>query len=477
MARIAAAVADRRIRAVDAVEEALRRIASDDGVLGTVVALRADQARAEAEALDEALAGGAVPGPLAGVPVLVKDLEDVAGMPTRKGSMLLAEAGPATADGLAPERLRRAGALVVGKSALPEFATEGFTASALTGVTRNPWDLALSPGGSSGGSGAALAAGLVPVATATDGGGSIRIPAAFCGLVGLKPTRGVVPRRPAPDWIDLSTDGPLATTVADVRLLLSVLAGAEPGDAEAWPGHGVPRSRFPLAGPARIVVADRTAPVGPLPGPVAASFRAAVAQFVGLFPAARVVHLDPAGTGAANDSETDLDTGDDWATLATAEHVSALGRAWVVAGIERMTPAVQEFLGHGLGVSIDAYLAARRRRFDHVRRLDRLLGDDAVLLTPTVAAAAFLADGRLDAQARPGSLPPEVYSTELQNLTGHPAVSVPAGSCGPLPFGLQVTGPRYSDGWLLDLAAAFEAAHPWQRQAPGYRPFDVPGMN
>ena len=470
------AVARRRVTAVAAVEEALRRIAAGDGgpvgtALGAVCAMCPDAALRQAEELGRALDAGASPGPLAGVPVLVKDLEDVAGLPTRKGSLLLADAPPARADGLVPARLRAAGAIVVGKTTLPEFATEGFTASLLTGVTRNPWDRALSPGGSSGGSAAALAAGFVPVATATDGGGSIRIPSAFCGLVGLKPTRGVVPRHPAPDWIDLSTDGPMATTVGDLRLLLSVIAGAGPGaegDAEAWPGRGIPPYAGPFA-PRRVLVAERTTDVGPLPADVAASFSAAADAFTALFPEAAVVHLDPSPSGG----DLGLDPGGDWLTLGTADHVSALGRAFVEAGLDRMTPAARAFLRHGLRVGIDDYLAARRRRFALVAAFDRLLGDDAVLLTPTVACASFTAEGRLRPGDAPGPLPSSAYSTELQNLTGHPAISLPAGRCGPLPFGLQVTAARYADGWLLDLAAAWERAHPWPRNAPGFTAFDV----
>jgi Asp-tRNA(Asn)/Glu-tRNA(Gln) amidotransferase A subunit family amidase len=169
-------------------------------------------------------------GVLAGIPMLVKDLEDLRGSPTRKGSISLHDVAPATTNGVVPERLLRAGAVAVGKSTLPEFAIEGFTSSRLTGVTRNPWNLEYSPGGSSGGSAAAIAAGLVGLATATDGGGSVRIPASFCGLLGLKPTNGVIGRWPAPDWIDYSTDGPLATSCDDLRLLLDVLRGPVAGD-------------------------------------------------------------------------------------------------------------------------------------------------------------------------------------------------------------------------------------------------------
>jgi Asp-tRNA(Asn)/Glu-tRNA(Gln) amidotransferase A subunit family amidase len=466
---LAEAVGGRRVRAVAAVEEALRRIAADDGPLNSVAALRADEALAEAAAVDAALDAGRPAGPLAGVPVLVKDLEDVTGMPTRKGSLLLADVAPAERDGLATERLRGAGAVVVGKSTLCEFAAEGHTSSPLTGITRNPWDRTSSPGGSSGGSGAAISAGLVPVATGTDGGGSIRIPSAFCGLVGIKATRGVVPRRPTQDWLDLSTDGPMATTVADLRLLLGVWAGAEPGDPEAWPGSGVPAVPGPLAGrpPARVVVAPRTSDQGPLPADVAQAFAAASAAFTALFPQAAVAAVDPA------DGSLGLDLGHDWATLAAADHVGSLGRAWVEERLDRMSPYARDLLGYGLHVTIDDYVAARRRRFGFTRVLDLLLGDDGVLLTPTVAVGRILADGRLSEDAPYDGLPGEIYSTELQNLTGHPAVSLPAGQIGAVPFGLQVTGPRYADGWLLELAERWEQAYPWPRQAPGYAPFQV----
>src|SRR6266540_3970054 len=170
-------------------------------------------------------------------------VEDVEGMPTTFGSLLFKDAPPASADGLVTGRLRAAGAIVVGKTNLPEFAAQGYTTNSLFGVTRNPWALRWSPGGSSGGSGAALAAGMVPLATATDGGGSIRIPAALCGLAGIKPSGGLIGRRPIPDWIDLSTDGPLATSIEDLRLLLALEAGPVVGDPTALPTGWRPAGR------------------------------------------------------------------------------------------------------------------------------------------------------------------------------------------------------------------------------------------
>ena len=454
----------RRVSAVDAVTEALARVARLDGTLNAVVALRADEALAEAEALDRALDAGAPTGRLAGVPVLVKDLEDLRGMPTRKGSLLLADAPPAAADGLVPARLRAEGAIPIGKTALPEFAIEGHTANLLTGVTRNPWSPRHSPGGSSGGSAVAVASGMVPVATATDGGGSIRIPASFCGLVGIKPTRGLVGRSPVPDWIDLSTDGPFATTVADLRLLLDVEAGAVPGDPEAAPGTGIRGGTVAAPVPSVVHLAHRTSDLGPLPDDVAAHFDRVARDVVGLL-ATRFDVITP-GT-LFQDGDPDLD----WFTLAAAEHVSSLGRAWVEAGLDRMHPSSQEFLGYGLSVGVDAYLAARRRRFGYTAVVDRLLGEDGVLVTPTVAVAHVEADGRLTPEDEVAWLPARAYSTALQNITGHPAVTLPAGLLDGVPFGLQVTGPRYSDAWLLDIAARWEEAFPWPRVAPGYTEF------
>jgi Asp-tRNA(Asn)/Glu-tRNA(Gln) amidotransferase A subunit family amidase len=456
------AIASRRVSAEEVVREALKRIERLDPPLNAVVALRAEEALAEARSLDRVKGASQSTAPLAGVPVLVKDLEDVAGMRTTQGSVLFADAPPAKEDGLVPFRLRAAGAIVVGKTNLPEFACEGYTSNLLFGTTRNPWALDWSPGGSSGGSAAALAAGMVPIATATDGGGSIRIPAAFCGLVGIKPTNGVVGRRPIPDWIDFSTDGPFTTTAADLRLLLSVESGPVPGDPTALP---IP---FPAAGkrPSRMYAAPRLNGVGPLPHPVAAAFEAA---------------LEAAGEAFGADIERvetealwpDGGPTDEWVVLASVEHVHRMSREFVQANLDRMHPSARSFMEFGLGVSIDDYMAARRRRFEYVRQVDELLGADAVILSPTVAAAGFLADGRLTPQDEPGMLPSDVYNTEVANITGVPAISLPAGFFpNDVPFGLQIMAPRFRDGLLLDLADVWEEKRPWPRVAQGHDSFE-----
>ena len=453
----------RRVSSQQLVERSLERISRLDGPLNAVVALRAELALGEARALDERVAAGGDPGPLAGLPVLVKDLEDVAGMRTTRGSALFAGAPAATRDGLTPARLRAAGAIVVGKTNLPEFAAEGYSANLVFGTTRNPWGLEWSPGGSSGGSGAALAAGLAPIATATDGGGSVRIPAALCGLAGLKPTNGVIARRPIPDWIDYSTDGPLATTVADLRLLLAVQSGPAPGDPTALP-IPLPTNRGGLG---RLYAAARFAPWGPLPGEVQAAFDAAVTAFADLV-ALPAEPLDPARIFTTGNPDTD------WFMVTTAEHVSALGRGVVEQNLARLHPGARWFLEEGLQVTLDGYLAARRRRFGYVRELDELLGEDGIVLSPTVASPGWRAEGRLTADDPVGPLPGEVFNTSVQNATGHPALSLPAGRLpNGLPFGLQVTGPRFRDHLLLDLASSWEQARPWPRSADGYEPFDA----
>ena len=459
--RLTRAVRDGEVSARALVTASLERLEATRALLNVTALTDVDGALARAQLIDR---GEVAPGALLGAPTLVKDLEDWAGHPTAQGSLTLADAPPASVDAVVPARLFAAGAVGVGKSTLPEFAIEGYTANRLTGVTRNPWDPRYSPGGSSGGSAAALAAGQVLVATATDGGGSIRIPASLCGLVGLKPTNGMIGRWPAPDWMDYSTDGPFATAADDLALLFEVMAGPVPGDPTSPPRRLLADLARWDERPVRLVAAERTSPFGPLPAVVAARLREAVGAIEELT-GVRAQWREP--EGFFPDGDPDLD----WFTVASAEHVAALGRGWVLEHMEEFHASTGEFLRGGLAVDVDEYLAARRRRYHYVRTLDELLGEDGLLLTPSVASEGWLAEGRLADDAPIGPLPPEVYSTAVQNVTGHPALSVPFGHLDSgLPFGLQVTAAHFHDRRLLDLAAMVEAAHPWARTAPGYSP-------
>jgi Asp-tRNA(Asn)/Glu-tRNA(Gln) amidotransferase A subunit family amidase len=401
-------------------------------------------------------------GLLVGIPTLIKDLEDWRGHPTRKGSVALRDAPNAVSNGVVPSRLIAEGAIVLGKSTLPEFAIEGFTANELTGITRNPWNPDYSTGGSSGGSAAAQSAGLVGIGTATDGGGSIRIPASLCGLVGIKPTNGMIGRWPAPDWIDYSTDGPFATACDDLRLLYEVMIGPVPGDPSSPPRSLTTEMARHKGRPIVLFAADRTSPLGPLAHSVRSVFHEAVDAFADLFDLP-VEWREP--EGFFSDGDPDLD----WFTVTTAEHVASLGRQWVTEHMDEFHVSTQEFLSTGLSVTAEQYLEARRRRYQFVRTMDELLGDQGVLLTPAVASEGWLADGRLNEQSSVHGLPPEVYSTAMQNVTGNPALTIPFGSLPTgLPFGLQLTAPHFHDLRLLDIASIFEANFPWRRTAPGY---------
>jgi len=389
----------------------------------------------------------------------VKDNEDCAGLPTTFGSLLFADAAPAAADCDVVGRLRAAGAVVVGKTNLPEFAAEGFTSNLLFGTTRNPWNPERTPGGSSGGSAVAIAAGMAAIATATDGGGSIRIPAAYCGLFGLKPTNGVIGRDPIPDWIDYSTDGPLALRADDLRVLMDVLAGPTSGDPTASPEWTA------RTGPASIthaVAMERFSPGGPLPAGAAEAFASAAARF------AEVFELDPRPTTPA-ESFPDAEFERDWITVVAFEHAHLFGRAWVEGHLDELTPSGRDFLLGGLEVPAERYVTTRRRRFSFVRALDELLGDDGVLLSPVMADDATAAEGPPE-----GMTAGEIYVTTLQNITGHPAVSLPAGAFpSGVPFGLQVTAPRFRDDLLLTIAIRWEEAGGPPPQPPGYEPLGV----
>ena len=277
----AALLADGALRAPELLEICLRRIARLDGDLGAFRTVLADAARREATAAQAARETGD-DRPLLGVPVAVKDNTDVAGVATRHGTR--SPELPAAADAELVRRLRAAGMVVIGTTTMPELALFPFTESPATGVTRNPWDRTRTPGGSSGGSAVAVAAGMVPAATASDGGGSIRIPAACCGLVGLKPTRNLVPLTPEDGhWHGLSHAGVLTRTVRDSAVLLDVLADG-PGRLRAALDNDLGRLR--------IGWTDRTG----TPGRVAPAERAALSSTLELLRSLghSVVRRDPA---------------------------------------------------------------------------------------------------------------------------------------------------------------------------------------
>ncbi|HEX6567634.1 MAG TPA: amidase family protein [Acidimicrobiales bacterium] len=447
-------------RAVDVLDAALAGIAEGNDRLGAFVHVDEGLARAAAEAVDAVVAAGRDPGPFAGVPVGVKDLEDCAGMPTTRGSLAFAGRGPVADDAIHVARLRAAGAVPIGKTATPEFGTLNFTKTKVSGVARNPWDTDRTPGGSSGGSAAAVAAGLVPVATASDGGGSTRIPASFCGLVGFKPSYGRIPRIGAPGS-ETSVPGLLTTTVADSARHLDVTAGPDDRDrlslprpvvsyesaVESLPLDGVRARWSPDLGFARCdpevrAVAERAA--------------RGLAEAAGLVLDDEPIELtDPVrtwlGSGAV-DLWLDLDEGM-WPGVA-----------------DDLTRYSRSVLEQTASYPVPRVAAAARRREQLVLDAARLFAEVDVVFTPTTAVPAFPAEGpppdEIDgAPARPLGASATPF-TMLANLCWNPAVSVPAGlTAGGLPVGLQVMARRHHDEVPLRLARIWEQAQPWPRHA------------
>ena len=462
LAQLAQAVRERTLSAVELVQTCLERIDRLNPPLNAVTEVWPEEALARAARIDERGAEG----PLAGLPLLVKGNKDLEGKVTSYASKPMLDRPPAERTELSVERIVAAGAIPIGRTNLPEFAFQGYTDSKLFGPANDPWGLEWSPGGSSGGSGAALAAGLAPIATAGDGGGSIRTPAAFCGLAGLKPTNGLIGRRPIPSWLDYSTNGPMSASIEDVRLLLHVMRGPAHGDPTAAPswqyGGGMPR---------RVLAAPRTRDVGPLPADVEEPFRAALAAIqddLGL----DVEEVTTASLFPSLDL-SDMQARDDWFATVAAEELIFLGRAWVREHLDEFSDDFRAAMEYGLTVTLDDYLEVRRHRFLYAADLDRLLGDDTVLVTPVNGYAGWRPNGLLPDLDRPAMA--EGYNTGEFNMSGHPALSVPAGvSANGIPFGLQVVGPRYRDDLVLEFGAAWERARPWPATAPGYEPLPIP---
>jgi Asp-tRNA(Asn)/Glu-tRNA(Gln) amidotransferase A subunit family amidase len=384
---------------------------------------------------------------------------------TNFGSRTMVDRPPAERTEASVERMIAAGAIPVGRTNIPEFAFQGYTDNDLFGPSRNPWQREWSPGGSSGGSGAALAAGLAAIATGSDGGGSIRTPAGFCGLVGLKPTNGLIGRRPIPSWLETSTQGPFGTSVKDAKILLHVMLGPTEGDPSAAPSW-----TYRGGMPSRVLAIPRSRDLGPLPEKVDALFRDALAAIESdLELPVEEITIERLLPSILDDDQV---AGDDWFTTIAVEELHWLGRSWVEQHLAEFSDAFGSAMQDSLGFSVDQYLEARFRRFRYAADVDRLLGGDTVLVCPTHGLEGWLADGTVPGTGRPAGA--EGYNLGEFNLSGHPAASVPAGmtSIG-IPFGLQIVGPRYRDDLVLELAAAWEQARPWPLAAPGYEPFGV----
>ena len=454
---LAQMVRAREVSARELVELYLRRIQALDGRLNAFRVTLADEALAAADRLDAGNPDDA--GPLAGVPIAVKDDSAVAGQPMTFGSRSPAQ--PEPADGEVLRRLRAAGAILIGITNVPELMLFPWTATDANGITRNPWDPRRTPGGSSGGSAAALAAGLVAAATGSDGGGSIRIPAACCGLVGMKPTRGRTSRQPyGDDALGLSVFGPLARTVADSALLLDVMQGTTAEDVYSVPAPGGSFHRAALTEPERPlrIAVSRKIPLGVL-ARVSPDQRLAWERTARLVSELghEVVQRDPDyGLVSLEFVQTYLRASyEGWAALAEPQLAEASTRQFARFGARVVSERRR-----------DALLARRPRTTD---RITSLWEECDVLLTPGLATSPIAAEGghgrsALTAFNKSARFIP-FYP--VFNLTGQPAISLPAGFGGDgLPLSIQLVGRVGAEETLYSLAGQIEAARPWSVHRP-----------
>lgn len=445
LAELVERVQGRNVRAEELLDVALARIEELEPALNAWASLDGDLARRGARELDERLDKGDPIGPLAGIPIGVKDLEGAAGFRTGYGSALHAGDPPAEADSPLVARLRAAGCVIVGKTTTPEYGWQGDTVSPHWGATRNPWNLERSPGGSSGGSAAALVSGMVPLATGSDGGGSIRIPAALCGLSGIKVTNGRIPLGgpTPPGAFVLAVRGPMARRISDVAHALAVCVGADPTDCFSLPAGDVDWTDLDAPPPERVVWA-------PAPGfPVDSE----VARVCG----AAIERLQAAGTEViVVDDLFQSPPLIDWYTLWTVFRERAQGDLRETPEWERIDPGLREEMDYARA-NVDAVAFARALDAIHRHNLDLVTHFEQapLILCPTVASRTGLSGrfGTVDGEET-GSWAP---FTQAFNMTRHPAGSVCAGfTSDGLPVGLQVVGRRHDDLTVLRAIAILE---------------------
>lgn len=444
-------IRNRKISPVDVTEAVLAHAEKLNPTLNFVACSMASLARDAARSAEAAVMSGAELGPLHGVPITVKDNVSIAGLPLGNGSFVMKDF-VANTDAVVVQRVKAAGAVIIGKTTLPEFAHRVLTDSPTYGITRNPWNLAHTPGGSSGGASAALAAGVAPLAIGTDGGGSIRAPASNTGVTGIKATLGRIPFETFPDGFgNYAFVGPMARTTADVALLLSVLAGPHSDDPYTLGvpldlSASAPKSKYRI-GWVEHFGRYRTDPeVAQLTGEMVASLQR------------EGHHIESISPPCFNDI---FETYVVIATTAHATRLSLLAEKWG----DKMTTSMRKSIERGARYSAVDLQRAQDSRTVLFRSVQRLFDRYDLLLTPTMTAPP----AKIDAD---GSVESEMYAEQAAplypfNLTGHPAASVPAGfTQSGLPVGLQIIGPWFAENRILKVAAELESIHCWNERWP-----------
>ena len=453
---LAADIRSRRLSPVELARAVTARIDALNPALNCFCTPTPDIAMEQARAAEDAVMRGRALGPLHGIPYSIKDLQPTKGVRTMRGSKIFADNVPED-DTPLERRLEGAGGVFLGKTTTPEFGWKGATDSPLTGITRNPWKLERTPGGSSGGAGAQIAAGLGPLAQGGDGGGSIRIPSSFSGIFGIKPTTGVVPYVPMPHNDLLSHLGPMTRTVADAALMLSALAGHDPCDRFSVPWA----SRNYLDGldagiAGRRVFFSPTLGFANVDGEVAEATARAAARFEEL--GAVVEEGEP---GLGNPTDFFIVTYQSTIAGGLVQHLDE----WE----SEMDPGLVNLVRRGMEYSAVEYVQARIERLAFCDRLARFLARYDYLLTPATAVPAF-AVGQVTPDPDRNTAEDLFAWTPFTfpfNATGNPAASVPCGFTREgLPIGLQIVGRMHEDLEVLQAAAAFERIEPWADRRP-----------
>ena len=449
---IVGAIREKKLSPVEVTEAVLERIEAVNPKINAYVTITADYARTEAKKAEDAVMKGEKLGPLHGVPVSIKDLVFTKGVRTTMGSKLLADFIPEE-DAVLVMRLKEAGAIMLGKTNTPEFGLKILTDNPLFGITRNPWKLDRAPGGSSGGAAAAVAAGLGPLAAGNDGGGSIRIPSSCCGVFGIKPQFGRVPRYPIFNGMNVLThEGPITRTVGDAALMLDVMAGPHWGDLYSIPA---PERKFTesLKGGVKGLKIAWSPDLGyaEVDPEVLAICERAAKEFSKMG-----ADMEEANPGFDNPEAF-------YSQIIVPDQVAAMEPFGPVDEIVDKLDTVTSTILY-VGAEMKAVDLARAM-FDRQElgvKLGKFFQNYDLLVTPTLAAPP----------------PPIVYEDAagflkwlpfilVYNLTGRPAASVPAGwTEDGLPVGLQIAGRRYDEATVFRAAAAFEEACPWAHKKP-----------
>lgn len=445
-----AAYRARTLSPVEVTRAVLDRIEAWDGEINAFCLVDQAHAMQAARASEARWRRGEPAGLVDGVPATIKDIVLAAGWPTLRGSRTIDAAQPWREDAPATARLREHGAVLIGKTTTPEFGWKGVTDSPLTGITRNPWNTNLTPGGSSGGAAAACALGMGALHVGTDGGGSIRIPAAFTGVFGIKATFGRVPAWPASPFGSVAHVGPLTRTVGDAALMMNVLSGADPRDWSALPPTQedyLDRLEDGVEG-LRIAVSPDLG-YAQLDVEVAAAFAKATNVFTGL--GARVEEVEPPFASPAECFRVHWYAG----AAALVARMNDDERAM-------LDPGLVEIAAEGATLTMADYLQAMTERAALGERMGRFHREWDLLLTPSLPIPAFEAGAefpRTGPFARWRDWTPFTYPF---NLTQQPAASVPCGFTeAGAPIGLQIVAGKYAESLVLRAARAYERVHPF----------------